>query len=145
VLIDSFESYLAKFNKVLEILIEIAPSIDCVDGFQTEKELFEFVKIFRDLIRLKNILESFYDFDISKTDIDEQTFECYKSKYLDIYNSIRLKKEKVSILDDVDFELELLKKDEINLDYILALLANLKGKDEKFVNSQKETIFSLID
>jgi type I restriction enzyme R subunit len=142
VLIDSFESYLKKFNEVFEKLIQLVPSVDCVNDLQTDEAKFGFVKIFRDLIRLKNVLESFYDFDISKTEIDVQTFEDYKSKYLDIYNSIiRPGKEKVSILDDVDFELELIKKDEINLDYILALLANLKDKGEEFVEAQKKVIF----
>ncbi len=53
-------------------------------------------------------------------------FEDYKSKYLDLYDKVRSdrSKEKVSILEDVDFELELIHRDEINVAYILRLLAN---------------------
>ena len=37
--------------------------------------------------------------------------------------------EKVSILHEVDFELELIQRDDINVTYILTLLAKLKGTD----------------
>jgi type I restriction enzyme R subunit len=73
--------------------------------------------------------------------MNEQIFEDYKSKYLDLYDKVKTdhQKEKVSILDDVDFELELIHRDEINVAYILVLLANLKdGKDKE--KRQKEII-----
>jgi type I restriction enzyme R subunit len=57
--------------------------------------------------------------------LDEQEFENYKSKYLDL--SDRSKKEKTSILNEVDFELELIHRDDITVSYILSLLAKLKG------------------
>jgi type I restriction enzyme R subunit len=64
--------------------------------------------------------------------MNEQLFEDYKSKYLDLYDKVKSnhQKEKVSILEDVDFELELIRRDEINVAYILKLLANLKGKNK---------------
>ena len=60
--------------------------------------------------------------------MDEQQFEDFKSKYLDIYDKYKHGTgiEKVSILDDVDFELELIHRDEINVAYILNLLRNLQ-------------------
>jgi len=124
ILMESFETYAKYFNESLEKLIHIAPSIESVDLLISEEEQFEFVKAFRDLLRLKNILETFVDFSFDKLEIDEQTFEDYKSKYLDIYRKVKIdnEKEKVSILDDVDFELELLTTDIINVDYILQLL-----------------------
>jgi type I restriction enzyme R subunit len=86
--------------------------------------MLEFVKRFRELIRIKNILTTFSDFSFSALGISEQTFEDYKSKYLDIYDRVKSEhsKEKVSILEDVDFELELIRRDEINIDYIVSLL-----------------------
>ncbi len=58
----------------------------------------------------------------------EQQFEDYKSKYFDLHEKVKQgnDKEKVSILEYVDFELELIHRDEINVTYILKLLANLK-------------------
>ena len=74
----------------------------------------------------------------------EQLFDDYKSKYLDLYDKVKTdtQKEKVSILDDVDFELELIHKDEINVVYILKLLANLKDNPDK--EKQKKEIINLI-
>ena len=40
-------------------------------------------------------------------------------------------KEKVSILEDVDFELELIHRDEINVAYIIRLLIKLKANQKK--------------
>jgi type I restriction enzyme R subunit len=72
---------------------------------------------------------SFADFTFDHTGISEQTFESFKSKYLDIYTKVvhDNETEKVSILNDVDFELELVRRDEVNVDYILRLLAQLIG------------------
>ena len=73
--------------------------------------------------------------------MNEQLFEDYKSKYLDLYDKVKTEhqKEKVSILEDVDFELELIHRDEINVAYILVLLANLKTTVNK-EKKQKENI-----
>ncbi len=147
ILIESFETYVKYFNNALEKLILIAPSIESVDWLISEEEQFEFVKAFRDLLRLKNILETFVDFSFDKLEIDEQTFEDYKSKYLDIYRKVKIdnEKEKVSILDDVDFELELLATDIINVDYILKLLWNiLDSSDENYKLKLKEQVLRTI-
>jgi len=81
--------------------------------------------------------------------MSEQEFEDYKSKYLDMYEKIKAQKgegsEKVSILDDVDFELELIHKDEINVAYILQLLGRYKDADEEDKEAQKNNIMSIIN
>jgi type I restriction enzyme R subunit len=79
--------------------------------------------------------------------MEEQTYEDYKSKYLDLYDSIVDGRggEKVSILDDVDFELELIHKDEINVAYILALLAKYLDSNEEEQPEQRKRILKLID
>ncbi len=53
--------------------------------------------------------------------------------------------DKVSILDDVDFELELIHKDEINVAYILQLLARYQDADEKDKEAHKNNIMSIIN
>jgi type I restriction enzyme R subunit len=53
-------------------------------------------------------------------------------------------KEVVSILDDVDFELELIHRDEINVAYILRLLASLKTADESDYDKQKQQILDTL-
>ena len=146
ILIEPYEKYVEYFNKALDRLKNIAPTIDSVDLLISEEEQFEFIQAFRDVIRLKNILESFVDFDFDKLEIDEQTFADYTSKYLDIYDKVKQdhSKEKTSILDDIDFELELIKRDEINIDYILCLLATLTDTDEVHKEKQKKVILDMI-
>ena len=76
----------------------------------------------------------------------EQDFKDYKSKYLDLYDKVKSSsgKEKVSILEDVDFELELIHRDEINVYYILRLLANYKGAGKEEKERIKKTIANLL-
>jgi type I restriction enzyme R subunit len=80
--------------------------------------------------------------------MSEQMFEDYKSKYLDMYEKIKSEKnqgnEKVSILEDVDFELELIHKDEINVAYILKLLVTYKDASQEEQQKQKENISNIL-
>lgn len=130
IIMKPYEDYTEKFNEALKRLNEITPTIDSVNDLRTEEDELEFVQAFRDLMRLKNILNSFSDFSWDDIGIDEQEFEDYKSKYLDLHDKVKSEHqvEKVSILEDVDFELELIHRDEINVTYIIQLLIKLKSK-----------------
>ena len=147
ILMEPLENYVKDFNDALSELQKLTPTVDSVDGLISEHEQLEFVQMFRRLIRLKNILVTFADFDFESLNLDEQCFEDYKSKYLDIYDRVRSdnEKEKVSILDDVDFELELIRRDEINIDYILSLLANIvDSESDEQKDKAKKNILDLI-
>lgn len=128
IIMKPYEDYVQQFNTARARLLDIAPTVDSVDELPSEEDELAFVTAFRDLMRLKNILSSFADFDFANLEMEEQEFEDYKSKYLDIHDKVKssTRKEKVSILDDVDFELELIHRDEINVAYILRLLGKLK-------------------
>jgi type I restriction enzyme R subunit len=130
IIMKPYEDYTEKFNEALKRLNEITPTIDSVNDLRTEEDELKFVQAFRDLMRLKNILNSFSDFSWDDIGIDEQEFEDYKSKYLDLHDKVKSEHqvEKVSILEDVDFELELIHRDEINVSYIIQLLIKLKSK-----------------
>ena len=135
IIIHPIEDYIELFNSALETLKLVAPEVDCVNSYQTEQDKFEFITAFRELMRVLNILKSFADFDFDKLEMTEFEFDGYKSKYLDLWTEIKGTKEggegKASILDDVDFELELIHRDEINVDYIISLLANLADSNLK--------------
>jgi type I restriction enzyme R subunit len=133
IIMKPYEDYTEKFNEALKRLNNITPTIDSVNDLKTEEDELEFVQAFRDLMRLKNILNSFSDFNWDDISIDEQEFEDYKSKYLDLHDKVKREHEveKVSILEDVDFELELIHRDEINVTYIIQLLIKLKSKIEQ--------------
>lgn len=146
IFVEPYEIQLEKFKKALIELYKITPEVKDVNNLQTEHEELSFVKAFRELMRLRNILQTFSDFKISDLEIPEQDFEDYKSKYLDLHDKVKRenKIEKVSILNDIDFEMELVHRDEINVSYIFKLLNNLVGKDETQKNKYIKEITSLL-
>lgn len=123
------------------------PTVDSVDLLQGEQEKAVFVKIFRDLLRIKSSIETFAEFNFEDLGIDEQEFSDYQSKYLDIYEENKKgKNEKESILDQIDFELELTSRDIINFDYIIFLISGLKNISSEVVRDmKKEDILKLFD
>ena len=147
VIMPPYQDFVRLFNEALDRMQAIAPDIESVDDLRDEEQELEFVKAFRELMRLKNVLSTFADFDFEDVELDEQGFEDYKSKYLDLYDKVKTDtaKEKVSILEEVDFELELIQRDEVNVRYILQLLALLKGADnDKDYEYQYKSIMQLL-
>ncbi|WP_276497922.1 type I restriction endonuclease subunit R [Pontibacter litorisediminis] len=146
ILMAPYEEYVAKFNMAFAELLKVAPTVGSVDSLPSEEEELEFIKAFRELMRLKNVLTTFADFSFSDLAMSEQRFEDYKSKYLDLYDKVKTVtvKEKESILDDVDFELELIHRDEINVAYILKLLAKLKTASKEEQERQKQQIIDTL-
>ncbi|MFA6145533.1 MAG: type I restriction endonuclease subunit R [Sulfurimonas sp.] len=145
IIMKPYEDYVTKFAEALERLKAIAPDVESVNDLTDEESKLEFVKAFRELMRLKNILASFADFSFSHLSLKEQEFENYKSKYLDIHDTTKQVKEKVSILEDVDFELELIHKDDINVTYILKLLAKFKDSTDTEQQNQRQNIINIIN
>ena len=114
---------------------------------KSEEDEAAFVQAFRKLMRNLNVLQSYTDFDWDDLPIDEQEFEDYKGKYLDLYDKVKrdTQKEKISILDDIDFELELIHRDRINRAYILKLLRDFKEEKEPSKSeAQKKAIVDLL-
>ena len=147
VTMPSYEAIAVKFDQALEALREITPTHQSVNDLESEQDEAEFVQAFRKLMRAMNVLQSYTDFDWEDLPIDEQEFEDYKSKYLDLYEKVKrdTEKQKTSILDDIDFELELIHRDQINVAYILKLLAQLKGeKIPSAAAAQKKAIVDLL-
>ena len=146
IIMKPYEEYVAKFDEAFEKLLEITPTTDAVNDLESEDDELNFIKAFRDLMRIKNVLASFSDFDWEDFKMKEQLFENFKSKYLDLYDKVKSnhQKEKVSILEDVDFELELIHRDEINVSYILQLLIKLKSQTQKDTSKAEKEIFDLL-
>jgi len=147
IIMKPYEDYVKKFNEAFIVLLKITPTVNSVNDLQTENDELEFIKAFRELMRIKNILTAFADFKWESLAIGEQLFEDFKSKYLDLYDKVKSdhQKEKVSILEDVDFELELIHRDEINVAYIIQLLIKLKSKVRADVAQTEKEIFNLLN
>lgn len=143
VLIEPYEDYVTQFNVATEALLAITPTVASVDALPDENAELEFVMKFRALLRIKNILTTFADYNVEDLNLAEQAFEDYKSKYLDVHDKVKEHTggEKASVLEDIDFELSLIHRDEINVAYILNLLMTLgKLNPEDAKKRQKEII-----
>jgi type I restriction enzyme R subunit len=131
IFVPPYEDYVDKFNEVSNELMALTPTVGSVKDLADEEAELQFVKTFRELMRLRNILESFSEFQDGDLALPPQQFADYRSAYLDLYDKVKTdsKTEKDSVLEDVDFELELMHRDVINVQYILTLLAQLYEAD----------------
>ena len=87
-----------------------------------EEQQKGFIKAFGALLRAQNVLTTFDQFAGNEV-ITERDMQDYKSLYLDLRDKYRPHNEKTYINDDLIFEMELIKQVEINIDYILTLIA----------------------
>ncbi len=147
VVLKPYEHYVELFNSAVDELKKITPTVDSVNDLQTEDDRAEFIKSFRELIRLKVVLACYTEFDFEHLKMDEQELEDYQSKYLDLYEQTRTdrQKEKVSILEDLDFELELIHRDDINVGYILSLLENIQVVQHKEKEKIRAHVKKILD
>jgi type I restriction enzyme R subunit len=146
IIMKPYDDYVNKFNEAFITLLNITPTVNSVNDLRSEDDELEFVKAFRELMRLKNTMATFADFVWEDLEMNEQLFEDYKSKYLDLYDKVKdnHQVEKVSILEDVDFELELIHRDEVNVTYILKLLAALKDTNKADKERKQKEIIDLL-
>ena len=142
-----FEEQKKEFENKLTELREKTPTVDSVADLKGEEEKAVFVKTFRDLLRVKSSLETFAEFSFDNLGISEQEFYDYQSKYLDIHEERKNSEtDAESILDQIDFELELTIRDVVDFDYIIQLIAGLKNISSKAVREKKtEDILRLFD
>lgn len=92
-----------------------------IEGEQNQKD---FISLFGAILRLRNILVSFDEFESLEL-FSERDLQDYLGRYQDLRDEWKDKqkdKDKADILDDVVFEIELIKQIEINIDYILLLV-----------------------
>lgn len=146
VILPPYEDIVRKFSMAFADLLKVAPTVSSVNDLLTEEDEMAFIQAFRALMRVKNVLTSFTDFSWDDLPMTEQAFEDYKSKYLDLHDKVKsdTAKQKESILNDVDFELELIHRDEINVSYIIKLLAKLKTAKAGEAAKQKKQIMDML-
>ena len=144
VLMGSYEDYIKNFNEEVERLNQIVHDIKELDDNKDVEKQAEFVKSFRNMLRTMNKLKTFTEFTFDDLNIPEQDFEDYKSKYLDLHERTQNPLEKTSILNDIDFETELLRRDDINVEYIMNLLKDLNPQEPNF-EKEKQFILDVMD
>lgn len=130
-------------------MLSIAPDPDQVPNtLHTEEQQLEYVKAFREVMRINAQLENFVEYDQDDTDLNKAEFQKHTSQYKYLYNNVRVvqPKDKVSVLNDVNFQLELIHRDTVNVGYILNLLQSVvNNKDpekKKQYRAQVQDIIS---
>ena len=117
-----------------------------IKGEQAEKD---FIKLWGAILRLRNILSSFDEFEGNEI-LSEREFQNYQSVYLDLYDKLRKHKDadKENINDDIVFEIELVKQVTINIDFILQLVAKYHKspmKDKEILTTIEKAMNSSIE
>ena len=125
-LLQTYEYYVNQYFNQTEYLKSIVPTPDDAGNLQSEDDIKSFVIAFRTLSGTLSTLKTFSKFDWKDLALamEEDEYSDYKSWYLYYYDK-RKKGDKTSILVDVDFNIELVRTDKINVVYILNLLKDI--------------------
>lgn len=148
IIVEPYEAYVEKFNEATQRLLEIVPEVVSVDGLYSEEDQLQFILAFRAMMRLHKKMSHYTEFTWDDLQIEEQLFADYTSKYLDLKERLDPTdpSKKASILNDIDFELELIRRDTINVTYILQLLIKFNSKQSaKDKESIEKDIFNLLN
>lgn len=148
IIVEPYEAYIEKFNEATQRLLEIIPDVVSVDGLYSEEDQLQFILAFRAMMRLHKKMSHYTEFTWDDLQMEEQLFADYTSKYLDLKERLDPTdpSKKASILNDIDFELELIRRDTINVTYILQLLIKFKSKHSaKDKESIEKDIFNLLN
>ena len=144
VLLKPYKEYYSEYSLLASELLESFAPGELPASESKQKDL---INLYNKILRLRNILLSFEDFAgneiISALDLQD-----YQSTYLMLHDKFSNldERSKESIIDDLIFEIELVKQVEINVDYILILLKALKGasvsKDKEIKAKINKTVLS---
>lgn len=165
-----FDDVKKKYQEMTKDFLEHYPEAHFVDYLQSENDKKQFILAFRDIIKKHAEIQIYDEFeeDAPYLGMTEQQFMDFRSKYLDIYDTFAAKgtekpsgyqvpeegsvmfgepdpiQEGATGLDDVDFCLELLHSDIINVAYILELIADLNPYSEDYSEKRQHIIDTMI-
>ena len=154
-----FEKVKKEYQQLTTDFLQKYPDSSSIDLLQNEKDKKDFVLAFRDIIRKHAEIQIYEDYSDEADDLGmtEQQFMDFRSKYLDIHDTFVLvdnipptkpgdEKDNPGDerLDDVDFCLELLHSDIINVAYILELIAELDPYSNDYAERRKNIIDTMI-
>ncbi len=106
-----------------------------------EQEEKGFIRLYGRILKVKNILSSFDKFKGQEI-LSQRDFQDYQSRYIDLYQEYRGEQngERENINDDIQFEMELIRQVDINIDYVLMLVEKYHAK-----NCEDQEILASID
>lgn len=148
-LLESYEFYVAEYRKQVEAIRAICPTADDCGSLISEDDQREYILIFRQLSKALSTMKTFSKFDWEDLDLfmDEEEYSEYKSWYLTFYDEQKKKTQtgKKTVLADIDFNIELVRTDKINVVYVLNLLKEINRKDEAEMQRSVDLILREID
>ncbi|WP_373173807.1 type I restriction endonuclease subunit R, EcoR124 family [Prevotella merdae] len=165
-----FDDVKKNYQELTEYFLEHYPEPHYVDYLQSENDKKQFILAFRDIIKKHAEIQVYDEFEEDDPDLGmtEQQFMDFRSKYLDIYDSFAVQnkeqpttyqvlednpsmvgepdpfEEAATGMGDIDFCLELLHSDIINVAYILELIADLNPYSEDYSEKRKHIIDTMI-
>lgn len=147
-LLKSYEFYLEEYKRNVDLLRNIAETPEKAGELQSEADQKLFILTFRMLSGILATLKTFSKFDwkdLEDQGMDEETYQAYKSWYLEYFDKQRRDPENHKTLVNVDFELELIRTDKINVVYILNLLKEINRNDKNEMDKSVDLILREID
>lgn len=135
VLLKSFKEYYEGydgFRGYKSLVYELIDKFPIGDDIVGEKAKKEFISLFNLILKTRNILQSFDDF-IGNQILSDYDYQDYQSIYLGIYEEFKkvVKGDAENINEEIEFEIELVKSVEVNIDYILMLVSKYHGDHTK--------------
>lgn len=115
------KTYQGYQSMIEELTTKFPLSEPRIEGEQSQKE---FISLFGAILRMRNLLSAFDEFE-GKEIITDRDFQDYLGRYQDLrdeWNERRKERQSKDIVDDIVFEIELIKQIEINIDYIIMLV-----------------------
>lgn len=156
-----FKQVKRELNELSEGFLQKYPTLESVDLLKSEYDKKNFLLAFRDIIKKRAEIQIYEDFDSDDPGLilSEQDFNDFRSKYLDMTVGF-IEGEKIdnhpmsepeiqfdgdsAQLEDIDFCLELLHSDVINVAYILSLINNLNPSDADYEQRRQEILDTMI-
>ena len=158
-----FEDVKKELNTLCHTFLTRYPDMISVDRIQNEYDKRTFILAFRDIIKKRSEIQIYEEFDADDPtwEMTDQQFNDYRSKYLDMTLGFisteddeqeKGTEETTSMvaegqpgeITDIDFCLELLHSDVINVAYILELIADLNPDSEDYGEKRQHIIDTMI-
>ena len=159
-----FNEVKKNYQELTTNFLEQYPTPSSIDLLQSEKDKKQFILAFRDVIKKHAEIQVYDEFEEDAADLGmtEQQFMDFRSKYLDIYDTFAVgckpsegnqtpdedtestETSTESGIDDIDFCLELLHSDIINVTYILELIADLNPYSADYKEKRTYIIDTMI-
>lgn len=156
-----FKEVKKQLNELSISFLEHYPTVASVDALKSEYDKKKFLLAFREIIKKRAEIQIYEDFDNDDPGLvlSEQDYNDYRSKYLDMtVGFIKPEDENDGMLhdgqqeiqygdqsiEDIDFCLELLHSDVVNVAYILSLISDLNPSDEDYEKKRQEILDTMI-